>query len=838
MDIFSMEDGTEKETSCSQRLVSSVVQSMLQPMVQPMLKHVKPVRANYVPRKYKPFDEGGDCGDVSCAMSIDNVSGVVGEGTQADNSTSNAPHHAQNLDVDMSPVKSSQYPVKPATGGRPKDVQLLDSLSLEKKDIKGDHSQNPVNSCIALSLVHDKIDISRQTPVPPKRGRGRPKGSVKKQYRQYVTYTDGKTSPSRFTRSKSKILPLCCPSKKIKLMAMQDNQVVLEENKNQIVVEESSPTLDEKTSKATNSKHTTRSLQCNICNKIFSSQTRLQNHMHWHVQHKIFKCNTCKKVFKSFSCFIQHQQLHRTSSNEKVRKEFKCRVCSQTFESLRKLRIHLPIHHLDENGNRHRYKCNVCGKDFVFFGWLKQHARRCHNLTHLTKANTQICCPKLPAYKIQTRKLTKALIGEKVHQTSNGNNDSPHHACHSNVSFDNNVNDPKYTCRVCNKKFASRTLLMYHKNSHKGKKRFTCRICNKTMARHVKLVLHMRTAHKDVKPYKCDEFQSKYAGLLRHTKSQHKNSLPGIESEETDSADNNVHQCGWCDRTFKSLYWLQRHSASHRKQQSTKATLPSFTHKYESSRSDVDHIPPKLKKHLFSQQVSEPCKLENSKVIPHVNVNQGPKFTNHVEKPHLREDQPAVKPNENELKWITVWQENGKRVYACGLCPNRDRKFLLISSVRKHIGMLHREFTNTLVEPPGLYNDLQTGQLSAWASKDDEPVRTSSVLSSIKTQNCTCNGRGKAFVYKNNKLTHLPNDCPVHWKGSNECKTIPNSNPVLVRYHCDEELDSMSQEKFQECEPPHELGSIEPIGMTYACFECEKEFASANELMEHYDREH
>lgn len=91
-------------------------------------------------------------------------------------------------------------------------------------------------------------------------------------------------------------------------------------------------------------------------------------------------------------------------------------------------------------------------------------------------------------------------------------------------------------------------------------------------------------------------------------------------------------------------------------------------------------------------------------------------------------------------------------------------------------------------------------------------------------------------MFKNNKLTHLASSCPVH-KDSYEPKKISN-DPVLRCKHCNEEFDSLSREKFQEHELSHELEATEPTCMTYACFECEVEFATASEMMDHYEEKH
>ena len=77
-----------------------------------------------------------------------------------------------------------------------------------------------------------------------------------------------------------------------------------------------------------------------------------------------------------------------------------------------------------------------------------------------------------------------------------------------------------YDCNICEKTFAERKGLAYHKRTHTGEKPYECEICKKAFNSSSDLIKHSRV-HTGEKPYSCDVCQKSYttsSALSRHNK--------------------------------------------------------------------------------------------------------------------------------------------------------------------------------------------------------------------------------------------------------------------------------------------------------------------------------
>ena len=117
-----------------------------------------------------------------------------------------------------------------------------------------------------------------------------------------------------------------------------------------------------------------KSFHCEICNKSFADQYRLEQHKYYghafplekhediHKEMEPFNCEICQKTFRHKINLKRHLDMHAGI-------KFKCKVCDKMFTRNSNLQKHLETVH--EGIKSH--KCEVCGKLFALKCNLKTH---------------------------------------------------------------------------------------------------------------------------------------------------------------------------------------------------------------------------------------------------------------------------------------------------------------------------------------------------------------------------------------------------------------------------------------------------------------------------------
>lgn len=260
----------------------------------------------------------------------------------------------------------------------------------------------------------------------------------------------------------------------------------------------------------------TRSFICDFCNKSFKKKQILKMHLNLHLKSKEYPCKSCDKVYYSRSSLILHYRSHSIET---------CPVCYKTLKS-----YSLPYHML-QHSDESRFECPICKKvKFPTKASLKQHlkihtrtnepeeslicdcgrkfksvrGKQCHQANGcvaISKDNFSFKCKKcgkgfskksnlsrhMSAHNESSYKWKCVTCGKKFNNSSNYKVHKYSHNSEKNIP-----------CKYCKKMFKNQDSLRSHYVLHEGKL-FSCRVCEKTFATHTLLNYHIRKKHEPEK---------------------------------------------------------------------------------------------------------------------------------------------------------------------------------------------------------------------------------------------------------------------------------------------------------------------------------------------------
>ena len=82
-----------------------------------------------------------------------------------------------------------------------------------------------------------------------------------------------------------------------------------------------------------------RGHECDVCEKVFQSQSHLATHMRIHTNEKPYECDVCEKRFRRSDTLKSHMRIH---TNEKP---YECDVCDKAFRESGQLKRHKRTQH-------------------------------------------------------------------------------------------------------------------------------------------------------------------------------------------------------------------------------------------------------------------------------------------------------------------------------------------------------------------------------------------------------------------------------------------------------------------------------------------------------------
>ena len=112
-------------------------------------------------------------------------------------------------------------------------------------------------------------------------------------------------------------------------------------------------------------------LECDICNKFYSSHKTLKEHqmLHFRKLSPDFKCEVCGKTFMRMKTLRRHKLLHDPSF---AKVAVSCPICDRRFQSKPGLHAHMMQH------KEPRFRCDLCDKPFFKKFGLQYHMETFH----------------------------------------------------------------------------------------------------------------------------------------------------------------------------------------------------------------------------------------------------------------------------------------------------------------------------------------------------------------------------------------------------------------------------------------------------------------------------
>eukprot|EP00057_Strongylocentrotus_purpuratus_P003089 XP_003725893.2 PREDICTED: zinc finger protein 616-like [Strongylocentrotus purpuratus] len=250
---------------------------------------------------------------------------------------------------------------------------------------------------------------------------------------------------------------------------------------------------------------------CELCGRMYSSNSSLLRHKQSHLISKPHNCHFCDKSYSRGPLLREHIQFAHSGEH----RAHQCTFCEKSFPNATRLDLHVRIHTQDKP-----FKCAVCQKGFTDSSNLRRHERSHKGL----RTHKCLQCGRLFSEKPALQRHLARHQGEK-----------------------------NYQCQHCTKSFALKADLQSHSILHRAAKESRCSQCGLTFKRQISFSLHQACTKKSARKCRvCSVGLVNECRRRQHELDEHKFLI--IDSGFA---------CGHCGKSFSGLGKTVNHIREH-----------------------------------------------------------------------------------------------------------------------------------------------------------------------------------------------------------------------------------------------------------------------------------
>ncbi|KAL4149327.1 hypothetical protein QTP88_003296 [Uroleucon formosanum] len=282
--------------------------------------------------------------------------------------------------------------------------------------------------------------------------------------------------------------------------------------------------------------------KCLKCLKSFNYNNNYLLHIASHSTSNL-KCPKCKKEFKRYASFKAHLKIHKTEEL------ITCNICDKIFDNQYRLDIHKGncmqenLMNSDEETSVGCIKtCTICNMSFSTVSEYKMHIKEHKKFDSVLKKYHKVTT-KLKRLHKTTNKIKKFKCDHCDWSFNKSNLLRRHMRTHTG--------EKPFECTDCSVYFTQQNSLSRHLMKHKGIRPFKCEFCEMNFCQKGHLINHMKKCHAVIKEptriHKCSMCSCVYKSI--NALNKHLNIFHGVKTknvqnkvtENVETVDENIH---------------------------------------------------------------------------------------------------------------------------------------------------------------------------------------------------------------------------------------------------------------------------------------------------------